>query len=99
MQSGNLARGHCGRRVGLSETGSCATRTCNARSAKLNRYCLSKTIVVAIGLPSAFVPLPVCVKVLPSLEMTFCPVAWYFPPVFFTSQLVVFASIRLTEIL
>jgi hypothetical protein len=43
--------------------------------------------------------LEVCVSVLPSLEMTFCPVAWYFPPVFFTSQLVVFASIRLTEIL
>ena len=63
------------------------------------RYCLSKTFVEASGLPSALVPLAVCVSVLPSLEMTFFPVTWYFPPVFFTSQLVVFASIRLTEIL
>src|ERR1019366_1170945 len=63
------------------------------------RYCLSKTNVAVRGLPSTSVPLAVWVRVLPSLEMTFVPVTSYFPPVFFTSQLVVFASIRLTEIL
>src|ERR1017187_6265648 len=60
-------------------------------------YCLSKINVWATGLPSASVPLEVCVNVLPSFEMTVRPVKWYFAPVFLTSQLVVFASIRLTE--
>lgn len=60
-------------------------------------YCLSKTKVSVTGLPSALVPLEVCVSVLPSLETTFLPVIWYFPPVFLVSKLVVFASIRLTE--
>ena len=54
-------------------------------------------MVEVTGLPSVSVPEEVWVMVLPSLEMTVRPVTWYLPPVFFTSQLVVFASIRLTE--
>src|ERR1039457_7521197 len=50
------------------------------------RYCLSKTNVAVRGLPSTSVPLAAWVRVLPSLEMTFVPVTWYFPPVFFTSD-------------
>ena len=60
-------------------------------------YCLSKTMVAVTGLPAASVPVEVCVRVLPSLEMTVRPVMWYFPPVLRTSQFTVFASIRLTE--
>src|SRR6266581_1333953 len=49
-------------------------------------------------LPSSFVPLVVCVMVLPSLEMTVRPVTWYFPPVFLLSNVKVLASICFIEV-
>jgi hypothetical protein len=58
-------------------------------------YCLSKTAVVAIGLPSAPVPFVVVVIVFPSAETTVLAVVWYFPLCIERSSLSVLSLIRL----